>query len=236
MIASADGCKGGWIVAVADRWPCRIPPVFAIYRTFQALLDATIDAEVLVVDMPIGLPTGREHRLCDELGRSLLGPEGTTRLFFAPPRPTLVADSPVAFQTLHRAVTGKGAGLPVWGIVKKLREVDAVMTPTLQERVLEFHPELAWRYLAGTTLASKHSAAGIEQRQPLLRPHVACLDEITLPRADLRRNAACLDDLLDALIGLAVAQAVATGPDYSRQMPMEAPERDQRGLRMEMWF
>ena len=124
----------------------------------------------------------------------------------------------------------------MWGIVPKLREVDAAMTPALQDRVYEFHPELAWQYLAGRLLPSKHTHDGLEQRKALLRDYVPALDEITAPRNGLRRKDAKLDDLLDALVGLGVAQAIADGPDLARRIPESEPGRDDRGLRMEIWF
>ena len=235
MLASADGCRGGWVVALADCWPCHPSPRFEVHETFQALLYATAHCRVLVVDMPIGLPTGAEHRPCDEIGKAKLGAVGTTRLFYAPPRPTLTARTPSEFQLRHRAVTGRGAGLPVWGIAPKLREVDAIMTPDLQQRVFEFHPELTWQRLAGTTLPSKHTHDGLNRRMALLRDSVPDLDTITLPRTGLRRRDVELDDLLDALVGLAVAQAIADGPDIARRIPRDEPERDERGLRMEIW-
>ena len=58
--------------------------------------------------------------------------------------------------------------MPVWGIVPKLREVDAVMTPGLQKRVMEFHPGLVWKRLAGRVLAPKHGARGAVQRLAVL--------------------------------------------------------------------
>jgi predicted RNase H-like nuclease len=238
MIAGVDGCHGGWVVALADGWPCRLPPNMVICLTFEALLIATAKCQIVVVDMPIGLPTGAEHRYCDEIGRIMLGPSGATRLFYAPPRPTLSARTPAEFQGLHRDVTGKGAGLPVWGIVPKLREVDDVMTPApaLQNRVYEFHPELAWQHLAGTLLPSKHTHDGLNRRMALLREYVLSLDAITVARDGLTRKQASLDDLLDALVGLGVAQAIAGGPDYRRRIPKGEPERDSQGLRMEIWF
>jgi predicted RNase H-like nuclease len=236
VIAGVDGCHGGWVVALADGWPCRLPPSLLICPTFEALLIATAKCQIVVVDMPIGLPTGAEHRRCDEIGRTLLGPVAAARLFYAPPRPTLAARTATEFQSLHRDVTGKGAGLPVWGIVPKLRDVDTVMTSTLHDRVHEFHPELAWQHLAGAPLSSKHKLNGVQQRMALLRERVPDLDQITAPRAGLRRKDAKPDDLLDALVGLGVAQAIADGPNYARRIPIVEAELDQRRLRMEIWF
>jgi predicted RNase H-like nuclease len=235
MIAGVDGCHAGWVVALADGWPCPRPPEFRICPTFRDLLDAAAGCPVIAVDMPIGLPSGAQPRRCDQIGRVMLGSTAASRLFHAPPRPALLARDPAEFQRMHRALTGRGAGYPVWGLVRKLRDVDSVMTPDVQGRVYEFHPELAWQNLAGQALLSKHTAGGIAQRQDLLRAYVPCLHEITQPRDALRRKHAALDDLLDALVGLCVAQAIAAGPDYSRCIPAGEPERDDHGLRMEIW-
>jgi predicted RNase H-like nuclease len=188
-----------------------------------------------MVDMPIGLPTGSDLRLCDGIARQKLGAT-SNRLFLAPPRSTLRAATAQEFQRLHREATRHGAGLPVWGLVEKLRQVDRAMTPALQDRVMEFHPELAWQHLnGGTPLVSKHQPEGLAQRQALLRPHVPELDQLTAWKQRLGR-AAGPDDLLDALVGLAAAQAFVDGPDTSRRTPAEHPPLDERGLRMEIWF
>jgi predicted RNase H-like nuclease len=198
-------------------------------------LTITAECSATMVDMPIGLPASSSPRLCDELARRKLGAT-SNRLFFAPPRSTLRAATAEEFQQLHREATGKGAGLPVWSLVEKLRQVDQAMTPSLQDRVMEFHPELAWQHLnGGTPLISKHQPEGLTQRQALLRPHAPELDQLTVWKQRLGR-AAGLDDLLDALVGLAAAQAFVDGPDTSRRIPAENPPVDERGLRMEIWF
>lgn len=85
MIAGVDGYHGEWVVALADTWPCHVSPFLTICQDFQALLAATADCQVVVVDMPIGLPAGNEHRKCDEYGREKLSAVAATRLFYAPP-------------------------------------------------------------------------------------------------------------------------------------------------------
>lgn len=189
----------------------------------------------VVVDMPIGLPALGDVRRCDVLARKRLGPDGRSRVFAAPPRELLELDTPESFQRAHRRAFGMGAGLPVWGIVPKLREVDEVMTPGLQRRIREFHPDLAWRGRVGRTLGSKHVHDGITERLALLRSVVPRLDDALAWRGRLGR-AAHLDDLLDALIGLLVARGLARSPMASRRLPGAPPPTDARGLRMEIWF
>ncbi len=234
MIASADGCKAGWVVAVADGWPCRKAPQLRVCKDFQELLKWTASCEVVVVDIPIGLPKGKEPRLCDLQARKNLGKSGSNRVFLAPPREALGARTAKRFQALTKRLTDKGAGLPVWGIVPKLREADDAMTPKHQDRVFEFHPELAWARIAGGVLASKHGAIGALQRLELLKQQNATwLSEIG--HSSLHETVK-LDDLLDAIVGLAVAEDIRRRTNPPCRLPAENPPRDARGLRMEIWF
>jgi predicted RNase H-like nuclease len=122
----------------------------------------------------------------------------------------------------------------VWGIVPKLREVDAVMTPGLQKRVMEFHPELVWKRLPGRVLAPKHGARGAVQRLAVLAQHGAPW----LLRVDMDNlpDAVALDDVLDCIVGLPVAYSIAGDPTYKCRLPGSDPPKDERGLRMEIWF
>jgi predicted RNase H-like nuclease len=120
--------------------------------------------------------------------------------------------------------------------VPKLREVDFVMRQNvaLQDRVREFHPEVAWRRLASHALLSKHSIPGLLQRIGILnRTCPNWLDgtsEVELPK-DIQ-----FDDLLDATIGLSVAQAIVEGATPIRRFPEGDVPVDDCGLRMEIWY
>jgi len=222
------------VVAKAETWPCAEPPELIFQGDFAAVVQTTDTCVVVVVDMPIGLPSGADPRSCDLLAREALGGGGQGRVFLTPPRQALRARSVEEFLSLHRTLTGRGPGLPVWGIVPKLREVEAVVTPDLQKRVMEFHPELLWKRLAGRVLASKHGARGTHQRLTVLAQHgvswLLRLDMGKLP------DAVALDDVLDSIIGLPVANSVARDPMYKRRLPAGDPPKDERGLRMEIWF
>jgi predicted RNase H-like nuclease len=205
MIAAVDGCKGGWIAAIAERWNGPRGARFVLCADFGAVLEATRECAMVVVDMPIGLPEGPEPREADVAARAIS--HKPSSIFLAPPRATLAARTPAEFQRLHRRITGRGAGLPVWGIVPKMREVDALLTPAHAGRVREFHPELAWERLAGRLLAPKRSAAGALERIRLLDRHYPAwaAEPVTLQP---RGRTLALDDLLDAAVGLRVAQGI----------------------------
>lgn len=231
MIAGVDGCKGGWIVATAEEWPTEDVRI-AFFGTFREVIENTAHCKAVAVDMPVGIPSGSAPRECDLLAKERLGSDAS-RVFLCPPRETLAAKDPAEFQCLHRQLRGIGAGLPTWGIVPKIREVDAAMTPALQKRVREFHPELSWQRLAGRRLQSKHRNPGLLERISLL--------EQTAPGISGRLareqavKAANLDDILDAVVG--VCAATGMGPDMAdRRLPMGRALCDGRGLCMEICF
>jgi predicted RNase H-like nuclease len=235
MYAGVDACKGGWIVAKSKTWPCGEAPVLVVCPDFRVVLRLTEDCRRVAVDIPIGVPSGSRKRLCDLEARQLLQSleHNPSAVFYTPPSESLAAETAKEFQALHRKVTGKGAGYPVWGIVPKIREANEAMTATLQERVVEFHPELAWLRVAGGNLESKHKPEGIAERKKLLRRSVPELERLLRWRDYLGR-AAAEDDLLDALVGIAVAKRSLRGSPY--RLPANGNETDRNGLRMEMWY
>jgi predicted RNase H-like nuclease len=232
MIAGIDGCKGGWLVTKSKCWPCPQRPFLAICESIEAALDFTGDCERVVVDIPIGIPSGARIRFCDLEAQKLLG-KGSSRVFLAPPREALVSKQPGEFQSVYRHHRGKGAGLPVWGILPKLNEADRLMTPELQDRIFEFHPELAWKRVAGKLLESKHTKGGLTQRTDIISASVPDLTEVLIWKDKLGK-AAAIDDVLDALIGLSVAEDILK--NTASRLPEELVEADERGLRMEIWY
>lgn len=237
LLAGVDGCRGGWVVASCRGMPCREAPAIALVPDFAELVRMTIWHDVVAVDIPIGLPSGANVRFCDVLAKEALPPKARSRVFMAPPREALAASDPVEFQFLHLAARGRKAGLPVWGLTRKLNDVHQIMNPKLQQRIIEFHPELTWQRLAGRALESKHKREGIAQRLEILNRD--------MPRpirddAARKLRGAGLDDVLDALSGLYAAAEAAKVEDVEgfvpNRLPPVAPPRDITGLRMEIFF
>lgn len=235
LFAGVDACKGGWLVAISPAWPCRERPAVAVCPDFRAVLALTAECRRVAVDIPMGLPSGKRMRKCDAEARALLQKldHQSSAVFRTPPRESLNAASPAEFQRRHRKTTSVGAGYPVWGIVEKIRQADECLTPALQRRVIEFHPELAWLRLAGANLASKHTPEGVAQRKKLLQRLVPGLDSLFKWKDQLGR-AAAEDDILDALVGIGVAKSSLRSAVH--RLPAESEETDRRGLRMEIWY
>ena len=75
-----DGCKGGWFSIGFDE---QGKHEFKVCKTFDKLLEHYKDAELILVDIPIGLPEGKEGRKCDTLARKKISPLNSS--VFPPP-------------------------------------------------------------------------------------------------------------------------------------------------------
>lgn len=232
MIAGVDGCKAGWVVVMADEWPIRTPTL-VVCRDFATVLAVTQRCVMVTVDIPIGLPPAGQLRECDALAKKILGRRAPC-VFFPPPRTLLELTDYAAFNKKHREKFGKGIPKQSFALRPKLLEVDRWMTPERQIRIREFHPELVWYRLAAEVLPSKHKAEGIAARRKILRPIVPCLDDLLASPSHAGRSVKA-DDVLDALAGLELAHRLTARPLKAGCLPPRSP-RDERGLRMEIWF
>ena len=138
-----DGCKHGWLAVVGNLPSCRLE----VHRRFESILSNHPDA-LVVVDIPIGLLDSAEGRRVDKLMRNQLRRRRSS-VFPAPSRAAIHAtDYEEAKERNHKA-TGKKVSKQTWGLIPKIREVDSLMTPDLQDQVRESHPELAFASLSG---------------------------------------------------------------------------------------
>ncbi|MGH7260536.1 MAG: DUF429 domain-containing protein, partial [Nitrospiraceae bacterium] len=164
-VAGVDGCKNGWVVAV-DVGGGRTIPRF--YPSFAALVaDKTLS--LIVIDIPIGLlPQG--PRQCDLQARRMLPRFRKSSVFPAPLRPMLKAESWDEAKEIRLTIEGKGWTHQAFGILKKIREVDQVMTQDLQQRVREGHPEVAFLAMNGNrpVVTRKGTKQGRQERMHLI--------------------------------------------------------------------
>ena len=235
VVAGVDGAKGGWIVV---RWDLdRDETAPALARAFSEVLSLVAGCALTLLDMPIGLLDAAQHggRECDRAARCVLKPHGS-RVFSPPARPTLRASSFDEAKRINRGSSPHGLGLSIqtYCILPKLRDVDEAMTPALQERVRESHPEVAFARLnGGIPLASKKksSTGRAKRRELLVRAGVPGVDGALAGIASLGGVAA--DDLLDAFVLAEVARRAFCG--CAKTLPAD-PRRDSRRLRMEIWY
>ncbi|WP_089718878.1 DUF429 domain-containing protein [Candidatus Entotheonella palauensis] len=234
-LAGVDGCRSGWVVALA-----RLAPNHRLHRLqfivcphFKAVLSLAPTPEIMAIDIPIGLldspqPGGRD---CDQLARRLLRRRSSS-VFSPPSRLVLPA-------THYDQVRGHGMSRQAFGILPKIREVDDLITPDAQDTVYEAHPELAFMKLAGAPMQhNKKTADGREERLQALRrtsdPVYASLPS-ALQRAlrTYKRTQVAYDDLLDACVLLKTCYHLAMC--QAQRLPT-TPVLDAKGLRMEICY
>lgn len=230
-VAGADGCSAGWLVvrAAGERKLRLTCPPFVV-ATFRDLLDRTADCAAVGVDIPIGLSDDRPLRPPDRLAKALLGRARMSSVFPAPVRAALRAHSyrEACLQSL--LASGRSLSLQTYNILPKVREADAAMTPALQRRVVEVHPEVSFWAMNGRRplASSKKRLAGRTERLALLSRRIAGLSP-TLPRPDGTQP----DDLLDACAAAWSAARLVRGA--AGRLAGE-PLLDGRGLKMEIVY
>lgn len=230
IICGADGCRGGWVVVEensgAGDISCRVVP------TIRALVDGKCPPQVIVLDVPIGLPE-KGSRACDVEARLLLGPGRASSVFPAQIRPILQSISHAEASAARAAVEGKRISVQAWAIIPKIREVDDLLRAdsTIRSRVREIHPEVCFYFMAGRRPMqfSKKKKAGREERRDLLKVEFG--DAVDNALANIRPIGCAADDLLDAFAALWTARRIAKGKAVT--IPL-IPFRDRYGLTMEM--
>ena len=228
----ADGCRAGWLAV-------EVGGGAAIFPRLAELLDA-FPLAMIVVDTPIGLPSGwTERRETDAAARALLSSRNRTglrsvgsRIFPAPPRPALALWREGADQgTVNRAAEGPRLSVQSYNILDKIDDADRTATPEIQDHLCEGHPEIAFALAAGETLAPKKRPEGRAARREILIRlgyDPSALGLALGPRKGRWRE----DDLLDACILAHVARRRLAGEAI--RLP-DAPVRDARGFWMEIW-
>ena len=122
-----------------------------------------------------------------------------------------------------RDATGIGLSKQAWNLVGKIRELDALVSPDLQPRVSEAHPESSFAELAGAPLTTRKSTPdGRDERTRLLLPSFPDVVE------HLGRHLPIAVDVLDAFATAWTARRMAVGT--ARWFGDDA--LDARGLRM----
>lgn len=237
-VAGVDGCKAGWLVASISatveetgelRYPLAVEDI-RISPHFADVLLRTYDCTLVCVDIPIGLSDGPEPRACDAAARKLLGRRASS-VFTPPVRACLSARSYCDAAAIHRKSAGKGLSKQSFYIMDKIRQVDELLTPAMQTRIREIHPEVTFCVLNGSRPLghNKKTLAGRNERIALLTELFPAA--VGMIETAVRAREVGADDILDALAAAWTAAQAALG--QAATLP-EQPERDGRGLRMEI--
>jgi len=231
LLYGIDGCRGGWVIATA---PLGLRDVtLDIAPEFHCILEQVAVDSVLAIDIPIGIPENKP-RTCDRDARQLLGWPRSSSVFSPPCRKALPARTFAEALQLNRSSMGIGISKQAFHIMRKIREVDEVMTVQKQQYVREVHPEVTFAQLNGGPLMHrKKDARGRAERIDLLGRAGLNISESWLhrERASLGARWVLLDDVIDALACLVTASDIRNGG--SRCLG-GVGETDAKGLVMEI--
>lgn len=227
-VAGVDGCRAGWIVVLLRRTQRTWTHQMTLCPKFADILSLEPMPAVIAIDIPIGLLDQPQSggRACDRQARQLLGRRASS-IFTPPTRPMLKA-------TRYEHVRTQGLSIQSFNILPKIREVDQLMTPVLQQRVHEAHPELAFMALTGASVQyNKKTLDGQKERLRMLARIFSDIKR-TFGSACMafKRSEVARDDLIDAYVLAWTALRIKTG-QASRVPPK--PTVDSKGLRMEIW-
>ena len=230
LVAGIDGCPAGWIAVLwdgGDHLTSRLCP------TFTEVI--ALPAEVIAIDMPIGLPE-RSGRPPEREVRARLGARQSS-VFAVPARDAVYcADYREACRiNLLHSDPPKKVSRQCFHLFPKMREIDALIEPSHQSRIYESHPELAFSVMNGEAplpLPKKVKGSpyppGLDLRRSLLRQNGLPVDSLS---PDYRRRDVGPDDLLDACACTFVAWRILNR--RSIRFPANPP-LNARGLRMEI--
>jgi predicted RNase H-like nuclease len=223
-VVGVDGCRAGWVCFQVDLQSRRTD--VTVLANIGELIAAQPRPRLVAIDIPIGLPL-RGPRACDIAARRLLGKPRSSSVFPSPVRATLTASTYQEACALSIQSQGKSLSRQAFEIIRKIREVDDLVTPDLQRWIFEVHPEVSFWALNGRRPLThgKLNRAGREERLRLLLPHYRAIETHL---AELRRTEVGEDDLLDAAAAAWTAESVAGGT-----MPRQF---DCRGLSMEIVY
>lgn len=226
-VAGVDSCPFGWICVLVTFFDEVVEESHHLVERFESLYRLEVLPSFVAVDIPLGLldePTegGRE---CDRLARKVLGRPRASSIFSPPSRSSLNCAS-------YDEAREYGLNKQSFGILPKVREMDGIMTPELQVRIREVHPEVSFFVMAGLTAAvsGKKKPAGREERTQLLEGRFfqvqECLDSCPAGKA-------AADDVLDAYACAWSAMRIFRGE--AGCLP-DDPPRDSKGLEMGIWY
>jgi predicted RNase H-like nuclease len=182
LTIGVDAARGGWIaVALVDgRFEDAV-----LERRFPGVLERFGAADMVGVDVPIGLPELGTRRRADVEARAIVGGRRSS-VFFTPSRAALEAATYRDARSVAPSTSAQG-----WALRTAILDVARIDDP----RVREVHPEVSFAVLAGAPLAfAKRTWNGQHERLTLLRRA-----GITIAKR-LDAGLVPVDDVLDAAV------------------------------------
>jgi len=217
-VVGIDWYKPGWVAAALGAGS---EAEILVGPDLEELVARVPGAQCVAIDMPIGLPeTVRE---CDVLARSFVKPRHNS-VFMTPPAAVLKASTYEAANELALERLGKKISKQAYALGPNIATVNALAER--DARIIEVHPEVSFRALAGTPVAwPKNSWNGDAVR-----------------RSAIQRAGIVVSNELDEAGGVPVADvldAVAAAWSARRYAVHEAkslPPRASRGAKEVIWY
>jgi predicted RNase H-like nuclease len=223
-VIGIDGAPSGWLAVI---WGKNV--THQLFRNLHDVLQ--LDAEIIAIDMPIGFPEF-SGRTVEKIARQML--KGKASSIFSVPARAAIENEKASYEeacliNMQHSEPPKKFSRQSFGIFSKMRELDRVMTPELQARVHEVHPELSFAEMKNkqAVLSKKSSSEGREERIKLLEASGFPWQELTGP-THLQKDVAN-NDIVDACA--CAWSARRTLEEHALTIPNH-PEKDARGLVM----
>ncbi|MGY5884248.1 DUF429 domain-containing protein [Modestobacter lacusdianchii] len=219
-VLGVDGWRGRWVGALLEERTVEL-----LLLDDAAAVLAVPEVSLVAVDMPIGLSEDGV-RACDVEAAGLLRPTGAaSSVFPTPVRAVLSSDDYAEARVVSRAATvpPRAPSAQAFMLVPSIRALDDALGDPPTDRVVEVHPELAFRLGLGGVTDRKGTARGAVQRLRALRPVMDVEEALAGAPAGVP-----LVDALDACaaawsarrLAAGTAECVGDGTTDSRGRPM----------------
>lgn len=226
-----DGSRGGWVaVGIVGEW-------FEVgrYETIDAICARYDTADVILIDMPIGLPQNAQEAndRPENVLRRKLGAKARS-VFSVPFRQQVYARSREHAWELNRQLYAKQTPMSL-ALCLAIRQVDVFLQHncTWKNRLNESHPEYAFQVLQGNKplIYNKRTAEGFNERKNILSAYFSRVDEVVQAYRTLYKVRNKIDDVMDALCLAVMGQE---GLQHGFVTIPEVPATDVTGLRMQI--
>lgn len=232
-ISGVDGCKGEWIAFHFDGilWSGKL------FKNISELY-AEADAELILIDIPIGLRENEaSERLCDLQARAVLDKRKSS-VFPSPSRAALFCEDYSQASRKNQESSGRGLSKQSFSIIPKIREVDVFVQSAdyfpKKKRIREVHPEICFWGLNRRSEMNyyKNDTLGKCERLEVLNQYIKDAKKIfDAVRIRYKKQYVADSDIIDAM-GCAVT---AIFNDSLSTFPPK-PEKDSKGLSMEIVY
>jgi len=208
-LVGVDGCPDGWL-AVGQTASGAI--TWDVFRSAESLFSACFKAQVIAIDVPIGIPDSGQ-RASEAAARALLGARASS-VFNVPPRPCLETGIDY-LEACSRSLTasGKKISKQSFAILPKIADVDALMRTNafLARRVWEVHPEVSFATWFGGKPARFPKASGFGFAERFQFVEASFPGAARSVREGWKQAQLADDDILDAFAALWTAQRIDQG-------------------------